>query len=80
MVRPGMTVDEVEAVMGGYIKGMGQKWGGAGNSAYPEGAERDRATGIMTYRWNDSNPAYNADWGQVTFEHGRVVKVEFLPD
>ncbi len=34
----------------------------------------------MTYRWNETDWAFDADWGQVTFEDGRVVKVQFLPD
>jgi hypothetical protein len=76
-VQTGMTVDEVEAIMGRYTKGAGKKWGQSA-AAFPEGEERDRATGIMTYRWNDSD--YDSDWGQVKFEQGRVVGVEFLPD
>jgi hypothetical protein len=81
----GMTVDEVEAVMGGYMKGAGKKWVVPGDSAastagpaFPAGDERAHATGTMTYRWDDSD--YDSDWGQVTFADGRVVKVEFLPD
>ena len=34
----------------------------------------------MTYRWNTTDAAYDADLGQVTFQDGRVVSVEFLPD
>ena len=79
-VQPGMTVDEVEAILGQYPKGAGKKWGGSGTADYPDGPERARVTGTMTYRWNVSDPAYDSDWGQVTFAQGRVVEVRFLPD
>jgi hypothetical protein len=108
-IEPGMTVDEVEAVLRGYMKGRGRKWVvpdgspppclGPGETPdpdvearvrraqeayvaprYPTGDERADATGTMTYRWNDSDEAYDSDWGVVTFEHGRVVSVEFMPD
>jgi hypothetical protein len=78
-VRQGMSVDEVEAVMGGYIKGMGTKFGES-RAEYPIDAKRNAATGTMTYRWNDSDACCDADWGQVTFQQGRVVKVEFISD
>jgi hypothetical protein len=107
-VRAGMSVDEVEAILGGYIKGAGPQWplpeapdpivrgldephrptatehARAAAAAYrepqyPAGAERRHVTGIMTYRWS-TEPAHNADWGQVHFVDGKVVKVEFLPD
>jgi hypothetical protein len=81
----GMTVDEVEAVMSGYMKGAGKKWvvpdvseASVVAPAYPAGDERAHATGTMTYRWDDSD--YDSDWGQVTFADGRVVNVQFLPD
>jgi len=79
-LRIGMSVDEVEHVMGRYIKGAGPKWGMVTEATYPHGKERMRANGTMTYRWNASDGRYDSDWGQVTFENGRVVKTEFLPD
>ena len=108
-LEKGMTVDQVEAVMGRYLKGAGSKWAvpetppppvlGPGESpspeveesvrraqedykapAYPSGDERAHANGTMTYRWNDHDSMYDSDWGQVTFEDGRVVVVAFLPD
>jgi hypothetical protein len=78
-VRQGMSVDEVEAVMGEYIKGMGTKFGES-SASHPTSDKRAAATGTMTYRWNDSDACCDADWGQVTFQQGRVVKVEFLSD
>lgn len=79
-IRPGMSVAEVEAVMGGYIKGAGRKWGGDGGAAYPAGEAAGTATGTMTYRWNATDWEYDADWGQVEFAAGRVVGVRFLGD
>jgi hypothetical protein len=84
-VHRGMTVDEVEAVMGKYVKGVGAKWvvpGGVAPSpdGYPEGDQRAHASGRMTYRWCTTDSAYDADWGQVEFLDGKVVRVEFLPD
>jgi hypothetical protein len=79
-LQPGMTVDEVESVMGRYLKGAGSKWPMTTPTEYPAGIERSRATGAMMYRWNDSDWRYDSDWGLVTFANGRVTKVEFLPD
>jgi hypothetical protein len=75
-----MTVDEVEHVMGRYIKGRGAKWPGSEQAAYPVGEERDRASGTMTYRWNAADTSYDSDWGLVTFDDGRVTAVRFLGD
>jgi hypothetical protein len=80
-VQEGMSVEQVEEIMGKYM-------GGACCSAKPldlsagegvtetEGmAQPDR----LVYRhtsegWGDS------DWGEVHFENGRVVEIQFLPD
>ena len=95
-VREGMSVDEVETVMGAYIKGVGPKWepppehgelrGREADASptnrepeYPDGYSRRHFTGTMTYRWSTA-ASYDADWGQVHFVDGKVVKVEFLPD
>jgi hypothetical protein len=107
-VRPGMSVDEVEAVMAGYIRGTGAKWHVPQGPApsvrgpedpqdtaatararaafdthrepdYPAGQARLHVTGTITYRWS-TDVKYDADWGQVEFVDGKVVKVEFLPD
>jgi len=81
-VTPGMTIDQVESVMGGYMKGVGKKWivpDGPAPSEHPPADERPQVTGTMTYRWSDDGN-YDSDWAQVTFENGRVVSVEFLPD
>lgn len=81
-VQTGMTVDEVEAIMGGYMKGWGARFHpGVENyepPEYPTGPDRASVTGTMTYRW--SAGAFDADWGQIRFSSGRVVEVEFHPD
>jgi hypothetical protein len=79
-VRSGMTVDEVERVMGRYSRGPGAKWGVPTPPAYPTGSERAAMTGSMLYRWNETDGRYDSDWGKVSFERGKVVGVEFLPD
>lgn len=80
-IEKGMTVDEVEAIIGGYIKGHG--WAIPDElppPEYPEGEARAHATGTMIYRWNTTSASYNADWGKVEFQDGKVVAVDFLPD
>jgi hypothetical protein len=76
-IRPGMTVSEVRKVMAGYREGTG--W-----PANPFAESRDSRAefeieGAIVFRHSDE-PAYNADWGVVHFQDGRVTKVEFSPD
>lgn len=100
-VEKGMTLAQVEAIMGGYMKGTG--WpepppfakGSAPQSSNPQNI-KDLATGsthqieadkkgelqivdAVTYRHSDEGE-YNSDWGVVSFQNGRVSKVEFMPD
>ena len=77
-IQVGMTIDEVDQIMDGYMLGFGRGLDRV-VPAYPTGEERKVAKGNMTYRWSKS-ASYNADWGRVFFEEGRVVKTEFLPD
>ena len=79
-IAVGATVNEVETIMGSYLKGRGAKWLQTQAPSYPEGTRRTAATGTMTYRWNDSDGRYDSDWGLVTFENGRVKRTEFAPD
>jgi hypothetical protein len=86
-LRGGMKADEVEQVMGRWIRGPGAKWsvpgvpaasvvrpgGDAGGAGVVGGAD-----GAVIYRWDDAD--YDSDWGRVEFADGRVVRVEFLPD
>ena len=75
-IKEGMTPAQVEQIMGAYMTGGGRPL----DSPETEVDERgEMVTGTVTYRhtnegWGDS------DWGVVTFENGRVVEVEFLPD
>jgi hypothetical protein len=80
-VQEGMSLEQVEEIMGEYMGGAccpaeplglsdGQEAGEAEQMAPP-----DR----LVYRhtnegWGDS------DWGEVHFENGRVVEVQYLPD
>ena len=75
-VKVGMTPAQVEQIIGGYMIGGGAPLGSPKTEINERG---EIVTGTATYRhtnegWGDS------DWGVVTFENGRVVKIEFLPD
>jgi len=70
-IKEGMTAAQVEQIMGGYMKGGGRPiW------INPQG---EIVTGTSTYRHTNEGWG-NSDWGVVTFENGRVVQTEFLPD
>jgi hypothetical protein len=77
-LKEGMTADEVDRTMSGYMKENG---GGPPQSQnlYEFDERGELVTGWVTYRhtnegWGDS------DWGVVAFESGHVVRLEFLPD
>lgn len=67
-IRPGMTEAEVRHRMAGYKTGTG--W------FIPGQAEEVAPPGSIVFRHSDE-PAFNADWGVVTFVAGRVVSVRF---
>lgn len=75
-IKEGMTPAQVRRIMGDYMTGGGRPI----DSPETEfDARGEILTGTVTYRhtnegWGDS------DWGVVTFENGRVVKIDFLPD
>jgi hypothetical protein len=69
-VRPGMSVAEVRRHMAAYSEGLG--W------TDPDGQEITLA-GALVFRHSDDG-RFNADWGVVHFEKGRVTRVEFAPD
>jgi hypothetical protein len=79
-VKEGMTESQVDRIMDGYIKEYG---GGPPPSlrAYePQFDEQGRIiTGWVTYRHTDEGWG-DSDWGEVTFENGRVVEKRFLHD
>jgi hypothetical protein len=80
-VKEGMTVDQVEQIMGSYMGGPceptlpSEASGGQQAIETAVLAEPDRAV----YRHTDEGWG-NSDWGEVTFEEGRVVEIQFLPD
>jgi hypothetical protein len=87
-VQEGMTVAQVEQIMGDYMTGGGVPLGSPGARLdgriaearkEPRSDPRGPVTGTISYRhtnegWGDS------DWGVVTFESGRVVRVWFSHD
>ena len=77
-IKSGMNVDEANHKMSKYISGRGGKWPGSDGGL--DIVDRESWTGTLTFRWNDTDWQYDSDWGQVRFENGKVVSVEFLPD
>jgi hypothetical protein len=75
-VRIGMTAEEVDGVMGGYIRGSG--WPAVGRFGSDENGELV-VKGSIIYRHSDYG-MFNSDWGLVEFNDGKVTGVEFLPD
>jgi hypothetical protein len=76
-LQEGMTAEEVDQIMSGYMKAHGG--GTPAQDQYEFDEQGEIVTGWVTYRhtnegWGDS------DWGVVTFENGRVVRLQFLPD
>ena len=63
-IRAGMSPWQVEEVMGSYVNETDEL--AVENTFY--------------YRWNDKDPAFNADYGIVKFRGGTDVGVEFVPD
>jgi hypothetical protein len=75
-IREGMTPIQVEQIMGRYMRSGGRAL------ASPETEVDDGGqilTGTVTYRHTDEGWG-DSDWGVVTFQDGRVVETEFLPD
>ena len=75
-IREGMTPAQVEQIMGDYMIGGGAPLGSPKTDLNERG---EIVTGTVTYRHTDEGWG-NSDWGVVTFENGRVVQTEFLPD
>ena len=80
-VQEGMTIAEVEQIMGDYMGGICYPDHSLGLPARESAAEveelalPDRAV----YR-HTSEGWGNSDWGEIWFEKGRVKEVRFLPD
>ena len=75
-IREGMTPAQVEQIMSDYMKGDGAPLGSPKTEINERG---EIVTGTLTYRHTDGGWG-DSDWGVVTFENGRVVQTEFLPD
>ena len=76
-VQEGMTPAQVEQIMSGYRVGGGSPFFGGPETELDEQGEI--VTGGITYLHTDKGWG-DSDWGVVLFEHGRVVRVEFLAD
>jgi hypothetical protein len=75
-IKEGMTPTQVEQIMGAYMTGGGRPL----DSPETKFDERgEMVTGTVTYRHTNEGWG-NSDWGVVTFENGRVVEIDFLPD
>ena len=79
-LRPGMSLDEVKTAMAPYMIGPGEKWGRSAVMEEQVLSMGRAAAGTLTFRWNADDPRYDSDWGVVTLEAGRVVRVEFIGD
>jgi hypothetical protein len=75
-IKEEMTPAQVEQIMGDYMKGDGAPLGSPKTELNEQG---EIVTGTVTYRHTNEGWG-NSDWGVVTFENGRVVQTEFLPD
>jgi hypothetical protein len=86
-LRPGMTQEQVSTAMQKYMNGTGiQNLPGintihAGAQAFRNDADSAmlKPRGCEVYRHSNEG-LWNADWGTVCYEAGRVVSTEFSPD
>lgn len=77
-IRPGMTQDEVAAIMASYLDDT--TWPQCPPGLSPQ-TTTPRPAGPTTAIYRHSNSGrFNSDWGVVHFTEGRVTRVEFLPD
>jgi hypothetical protein len=80
-VREGMTVEQVEQIMGHYMGGTGWPACPLGLPAGTSGAETEELAlpDRLVYRHTDEGWG-NSDWGEIRFVEGRVEEIRFLPD
>jgi hypothetical protein len=94
-IREGMSREEVERIMAGYIRGTGwpaspfEDGNPVGSVVEAPSGERIPCRvsdsgelaieGAMVFRHSEE-PAYDSDWGVIHFRDGRVVAVRFMPD
>jgi hypothetical protein len=74
-IRPGMTVAEVERIMGKYPRGT--RWP-ANILAGPPQEQELTIPGALVFR--PSTDGGDSNWGIVRIHEGRVAAVEFNPD
>lgn len=93
-IHIGMTVPEVEMIMGNYLKGTGWQTPRSTESSPARPTEpssdiplnpSDNPSGELGFQdsvvYRHSNEgAFNSDWGVVKFEDGKVVSKTFMPD
>jgi len=75
-IQPGMTLPQVEQIMGQYRQGSG--WPANPNPEAQHPGELTIPDSII-YRHTDEGWG-DSDWGVVTFADERVIEVQFLPD
>lgn len=79
-VKEGMTVAQVDQIMGHYMTGGGVYPGSPGVRLDGKLAEvGPGATGTISYRHTNEGWG-NSDWGIVAFENGHVIDVSYCPD
>ena len=86
-IAPGMTKSEVETIMEDYLTGTGIPQF-PGVTTIVDGSHRYEVDpsasdlsprGCQTFR-HSTDAAWNADWGTVCYENGKVTSVSFSPD
>ncbi len=70
-IRRGMTAEEVRRYMSGYMEGTG--------ITMPSTNQEFVVGGALVFR-HSNDAAFNADWGVVNFQKGKVASVRFDPD
>ena len=79
-IKEGMSAAEVDQIMGDYMTGGGVSMGSPRPRLDGQLAEQGAtATGTISYRHTNEGWG-NSDWGEVSFENGRVGNVLFSPD
>jgi hypothetical protein len=74
----GKSVAEVRAIMRPYMANEPTQL--SGDLYVPEELRPSRPTLLLSYRWNDTDGAFDADVGEVFFRDGRVVGTRFDAD
>jgi hypothetical protein len=75
-IEVGMTQDQVDDIMGTYMKHYG---GSSPQDDYVLDEQGTLVRGLVTYRHTDQSWG-DSDWAVVVFEDGNVVETRFLPD